>query len=208
MATPKKVRLPTLKQIKTAEGVLQGKSLRRAALDAGYAPSSANTMPYQPLVNSSILGLIGNRREQIRRHAQIHTDVIVGALAEIATASLADVLEPDGTFDLAKCCARGTDHLLKKLIVTERHSKDGSKRVTTTFEMYSRLDALDQLRATFGMTQEPRPNTFDNTKRTEVERSLARIRERDGVSQRAAAQLLLKELGDSQLAEIVSEYVN
>jgi phage terminase small subunit len=158
----KGTRKPTKKQLLTAEGVAQGKSLHRAALDAGYAPSTAKSLPYNSQENARLSELIEKRRSELMRRAQIHTDEIVGSLAEIATASMADVVPEDEFLQRAR--ELGTDHLIKKLKVKTRYipngpGKEPDKEVTHEFEMYSRLDALDQLRDTFGMKQEPRPNS-------------------------------------------------
>lgn len=153
-------RKPTEKQLLTAEGVAQGKSLHRAALDAGYAPSTAKSLPYNPQENTRILAAVEKRKAVAMRRAQMHTDVIVGSLAEIATASLGDVLDEGGDFSLEKARENGVDHLIKKLEKIVRHDSEGGRTETYKFEMYSRLDALGQLRDTFGMKQEARPNNI------------------------------------------------
>jgi len=90
--------------------------------------------------------------------------VIVGGLAEVMTASLGDVLDEQGNFSLEAARANGVDHLVKKLktVVFDTKDKDGnvtSTRTTHEYEMYSRLDAMNQLRDTFGLKQEARRNT-------------------------------------------------
>jgi len=45
----------TKRQALTVEGVTQGKSLHKAALDAGYAPTTAKVNMYKPLENTRIL---------------------------------------------------------------------------------------------------------------------------------------------------------
>ncbi len=149
----------TKKQSLTAEGVAQGKSLHRAALDAGYAPSTAKSLPYNSQENTRIQQAIERRKAEALRRAQIHTDMIVGSLAEIATASLGDVLDENGGFSLDKARENGVDHLIKRLERTDRTDKDGYTTTHYKFEMYSRLEALNQLRDNFGMKQEPRPNS-------------------------------------------------
>jgi len=161
-------------------------------------------MIYKTQENARILEAVENRKAEAMRRAQIHTDIIVGSLAEIATASLADVV-PDDPF-LRNAKKSGTDHLIKKVKVN--YDTKGNIK-SREYEMYSRLEALNQLRDTFGMKQEPRANTFDETRRAEVERSIHRIMERDGVDQPTAAKTLLAELGDvPELAPIVSSYAN
>ncbi len=105
----------TKRQAFTVEGVAQGKSLHKAALDAGYSPHTAKSMPYKPLENTRILEAVGKRKAEALRNAQIDTAVIVGSLAEIATASLADVLDENGDFSIKKARENGVDHLIKRL---------------------------------------------------------------------------------------------
>lgn len=160
--TKPRQRKPTVKQLLTAEGIAQGKSAHRAALDAGYSPSTAKTMIYKPLENSRILEAVERRKAQAMKRAQIHTDVIVGSLAEIATASLGDVLNDEGEFSINIARENGVDHLLKKVKVKVRSIPNGSDRppdieTTYEYEMYDRLNALNQLRDNFGMKQEARP---------------------------------------------------
>jgi phage terminase small subunit len=157
-------RKPTVKQQKLVEGVLQGKSVHKAALDAGYAPTTAKSLPYNSQENTRIMEAIERRREAAMRRAQIHTDVIVGSLVEIAGASLGDVLDENGEFSIQAARENNVDHLLKKVKVVTFDTKDKDGNVTSTrttyeYEMYSRLDALNQLRDTFGMKQEPRANS-------------------------------------------------
>jgi hypothetical protein len=189
------------------EGVVKHGNRTQAAADAGYKqPRMAGS---RLMTNDDIRERVERRRAEAMRRAKINTDELIGMLAEVSTSSLSDVLEPDGTFDPAKCIERGTDHLIKKVRKVERHSKDGSKRVTYDYEMYSRMDAIDQLRDTFGMKQEPRPNNYDELKKAEIEKSVNRIMERDKVDKRVAAETLLAELGDSpELIPIINSYVN
>jgi phage terminase small subunit len=155
-------RRPTRKQEKFVEGVLRHGNATQAARDAGY--KHPNVQGAQNLVKLSIQERIEQRREAAMRRAQIHTDVIVGSLVEIAGASLGDVLDENGEFNLQTARENNVDHLLKKVKVTTFDTKDKNGIVTSTrttheYEMYSRLDALNQLRDTFGMKQEPRANS-------------------------------------------------
>jgi phage terminase small subunit len=84
----------TKRQELTVEGVVQGKSLHKAALDAGYSPHTAKCMPYKTQENARILEAVDRRREEAMKRANVHTDVIVGHLVEIMEASPADIL-PD-----------------------------------------------------------------------------------------------------------------
>jgi phage terminase small subunit len=165
---------PKHKVDKFVENIAQGKKGPDAVIDAGWNQSreSASVTAHRLLRNAKISEAVEKRKEEAMRRAQIHTDVIVGSLAEIATASLADVLDENGEFDLEAAREKGTDHLIKKLktITFDTKDKDGnitSTRTTHEYEMYSRLDALGQLRDNFGMKQEARPNSH-----TEVEQAI------------------------------------
>ncbi len=213
---PRTRTIPKDKVDKFVENIAQGKKRPDAVIDAGWNQTrkAARVTASRLLSNANILERVERRKEEAMRRAQIHTDIIVGSLAEIATASLADVLDDNGEFDLQAARDKGTDHLIKKLRVKTRYYSNGAgknpdKEVTHEYEMYSRLDALNQLRDNFGMKQEPRQNNYEEIKRQEVERSIQRIMERDGVEKRVAAQTLLTELGDApEIAPIVSSYVN
>ena len=203
-------RQPTLKQRRAQEGIRQGKNRHRAHLDAGYAPSTAKSLPYDPRLNGRIVESVGRRRAKAVERAHTNTDVLVGYLYEIAEASLGDVLDEGGEFSVGAARENGVDHLIKKMKVTVRHTKDGARVETRECEMYSRLDAIGRLCDVFGMRGEPRPNTHDEDRRREVEASLDRIAKENGVDRAAAAREVLAHLGDEapELASIVSEYTN
>lgn len=213
-------RKPTEKQLLAAEGVNQGKSRHKAYLDAGYAPTSAKTLPYNPLENSRIRELMHERSKRAQERASIHTDSITGALVEIMEASPADILPTNKVLLEAK--RNGVDHLIKKISVTPmklgsktKTLKDGSVVETPVIgekidlEMYSRLDAIGQLRDNFGMKQEPRANTYEETRRMEVEKEIDKISESEGCDRPTAARMLRDALGqDSPLIATVNKYVN
>lgn len=160
--TKKGAKKPSTRREKLVEGVVRGKTPAKAARDAGYSESYARVDVYRNLAKPSISEAIERRRAELMRRAKIHTDEIVGSLAEIATSSIGDVA-PEDEF-IARAKELKTDHLIKKLRVKTRYISNGAgkepdKEVTHEFEMYSRLDALNQLRDTFGMKQEPRPNS-------------------------------------------------
>jgi hypothetical protein len=186
----------------------------RAAREAGFAEErvASAVAASRLMADPDIRARVERRREEALRRAGMETDVIIGSLAEISTASLADVLEADGSFDIVRCVERGTDHLLKKYKRREFHTKQGELIVTHEFEMYDRLGALSQLRDTYGMKEETRPNSLDERRRREVEASLERIMERDRVDKPTAAKMLLESLksipNSEKAIEVVSAYVN
>lgn len=74
------------------EGILQGKSIYRAALGAGYSPSTAAATIYHS-GTAKRRAAVAKRQQEALDKAGIHTDIIVGQLVEIAAASIGDVLE-------------------------------------------------------------------------------------------------------------------
>lgn len=213
-------RKPTEKQLLAAEGIAQGKSPHKAYLDAGYAPSSAKSHPYNPQENARIREIMRERSKRAQEKASIHTDSITGALVEIMEASPADILPTNKV--LAEARKNGVDHLIKKIEITpvkcgtkKKTLKDGSVVETPIIkdkvflEMYSRLDAIGQLRDNFGMKQEPRANTYEATRQAEVEKEIDKIAANDGVDRAEAARRLKVALGnDSPLIPTVNKYVN
>lgn len=195
---------------KKAAGVPGAQAVREAGWE--QSPDAAAVTASRLLSRDDIRARVEERRQEALRRAGMETDVIIGALAEIATASVGDVLEDDGSFDLQKCRERGVDHLLKELERTERTDKDGARTVTYKYKMYDRLNAINQLRDTYGMKEEPRPNSLDERRRREVKASIDRIMERDGVDGQTAAQMLLASLkgipNTEETIKIVSEHLS
>lgn len=213
-------RKPTKKQQLYAEGIAQGKNRLQAALDAGYSPTSARTLPYVNSDKSAFRQrtekLIEARQKAAIEAAQIHTDEITGTLVQMARGSIADVLPTNKL--LKKARKRGVDGLIKKVHIRykkvgDRTLPDGTKepiiKEEIDIELYSRLDAISQLRDNFGMKQEPRANTYEDTRRQEVEKHLDRIAQLDNVDRSEAAKRLKAALpDDSPLIPTINKYVN
>jgi hypothetical protein len=191
-------------------GVTQGEAATRAGFTDN--PASAKVQGSILMSDPDIRARVQMRRAEALRRAQVETDEIIGGLAEIATASLADVLLPDGTFDFSACVERGTDHLLKELETTETFDKEGNRTVRHRFKMYDRLNAYNQLRDTFGMKEEPRPNSLGDRRRREVEQMLDQICLSENVERPAAAAMLIEGLrvlpNTEEQIKLVSEYAN
>jgi len=208
---------PTKKQILLAEGILAGKSNSQAARDAGYSESSIPSVASRLPINSNLAPLLEKRRQELKERAQIHTDEITGALGELAFApSPVEMFPHSKVMRLAK--KRGLDRAIRKVSVRykqvgKRTLPDGTIepviKEEVDVEFYSKLDAILQLRDNFGMKQEPRSNTFEETRRQEVEKHIERIATAEGVDNKAAAKLLKEALGpDSPLLPTVNKYIH
>jgi phage terminase small subunit len=156
-AAAKKPRKPSVRQEKLVEGVLQGKSKRRAALDAGYAESTASVDVYKMLEKPSIQARI---RERIRE-AQIDTNEIIGTLVSHMRGDFADLLPEDEFFKEAR--RRGVSHLIRELETTEHiiPGEDGGPDVTERkrkIKIHDSQAAAKQLCNVFGLEKLPAPN--------------------------------------------------
>lgn len=213
---PKHKRDPKVKQV--IKNMLSGMTLREAGLAAGYSENYMKGGVYQYGTADYIKTQVARRMTDARSKAGIHTDAIVGSLVEIMQASPADIL-PDHPI-LQKAKENQVDHLIKKIVITPikigirtRTNKD--KSVTSSpvikdrveLEMYSRLDAISQLRDNFGMKQEPRANSFEETKRQEVEREVQNIMATEGCDEPTAAKMLLDNIGDAPQLRVVIEKI-
>lgn len=214
---PKHKRDPRIKQI--IKYMLSGMSLRDAGLASGYSENYMRQSIYRSGGADYIKEQVARRAADARSKAAIHTDTIVGSLVEIMQASPADIL-PDHPV-LQKAKENGVDHLIKKISITpmrigEKSRKNRDGTVTTSpvikekvdLEMYSRLDAIQQLRDNFGMKQEPRANSFEETKRQEVEREIQGIMLAENCDEPTAAQILMDNIGDApHLVQVIKKYI-
>lgn len=198
MATKKPKTTP--KQEKFVEGVVRHGNATKAALEAGYSPTSAKQIAHENMTKHYLRDQIDKRRAEVMKLAGIHTDVITGWLVEIASVSVEDCTNEHGHLDLEKARMSGAIHAIRKLKPTEHGFE---------FEMYPRLDAIAQLRDNFGMKQEPRANTYEATRQAEVEKELEKIMNAESCSKAEAAKMLREALGnDSPLIPTVNKYVH
>lgn len=152
----------TVKQKKFTEVFLRTGNRSQAARAAGFAANRARQTAYDLLVDKPLVrDHVNKRRAVLMDRWEMRTEEVVGALAEIATSSIGDVLEENGSFDIEACRDRCTDHLIKKIKVTRRIDRVGEETITTELEMYSRLEALAQLVGIFGLKQSDKSNDHD-----------------------------------------------
>jgi phage terminase small subunit len=113
---------------------------------AGYQGSSESLAVY-----AFRLLRISNVREYIRRTLRLSVmspDEVLGRLSKQARASIADVLTPEGEFNLKACKRRGTDDLLRKLKIkkttrTDPVTKESVEEITHELELYNSQTALE-----------------------------------------------------------------
>lgn len=157
------------------------------------------------LRDAKVQSMIRERLDRAAESANIRREEITGTLAMVATSSLTDVLNDDGQLDWNLAKERGTDHLIKEVVVTERHAKDGSSRVTTTYKMDDRIRAADLLSDLQGWKKQPAPNPI-NTAR-EIYSILRSKPAFDGLSDEDLRERVARQLNIST-ADLISEAVN
>ena len=166
----------------------------QAAIEAGFSPKTARQAGHRLLTNVDIRERIERRKAEAMRRARIETDVVVGSLAEIATASLADV-NPDDEF-LRRAKALGTDHLIKKVKV----NYDRKGAVTSReYEMYSRMEALNQLCTVLGLNKKEAENP-----QTAAKAALRAILSETGLSEERARQIVAERFNVPE-SDLISE---
>lgn len=209
-----------IRSSKTVKHMLEGDNFQTAAVKAGYSKGYAESNIYATFTYEWVKKEVAKRQQRALDKAGVHTDTLVGMLVEIASASPADVLTESAVLQQARLM--GVDHLIKKISITptkvgtkRRTLKDGTVEEIPVFkekvdlEMYSRLDAISQLRDNFGMKQEPRVNTYEANKAHRVEEEIQKIMAADGVDHAEAARRLRAALAeDSPLIPVVNKYVN
>lgn len=134
--------------------------LTRAAQKAypNQNKNAAHVTGSRLLRHPTVRQAIEKRLERAARAASITREQAIGMVSEMSSASLFDVLTPNGELDLKKARQMGVDHLIKEYQVVERTSKDGSKRKTVTYKINDRLSAIDLLAELRGWKKEAAKN--------------------------------------------------
>jgi hypothetical protein len=149
--------LNSARRDKFAEGVLDGKPVRKAALDAGYSKNTANGRIYQIMDTPDM-------RERFRsrvKDAGLDVNEITGTLVQHMRGDLADVFPESPVLQRAK--EKGISHLIKKVKarqIVAGIDEDGSPIMgwEHEIEMYSAQEAAKHLTKVFGLEQQPAPN--------------------------------------------------
>ena len=109
---------------------------------------------------------IQKRRAAAAAAADVQRQDVVAMLTAIVFTSLQDVLDKNGNLNWKLANRRGIAHLIQEVDRTERHSKDGSRRVTTKYKMPSKVQAMELLSNITGWMREPAKNPIDTARTT------------------------------------------
>lgn len=124
----------------------------RAALMAGYSNKGAHTEGWRLLRIAAVRDAIAARLKEFSMSSAEATE----RMAEFARGSLEPFLTIDGQIDLATEEAQYNLHLLKKVKMTTRHSKDGDKlSETVEIEIHDPKDATDRILKLHGAYSQP-----------------------------------------------------
>lgn len=134
----------------------------KAAIRAGYSTASARFIGSENLTKPNIAAYIEKKLDEL---TMTSAEVLAGFTAE-AKGSIADVLEPDGTFNFEAMCERGADKLVKKLKIKktvrrEHGSKDEIEETTHEFELYDAQTAKIHIGKARGIFTDNVKHAFD-----------------------------------------------
>lgn len=108
------------------------KSVREAALNAGYSLSYARSHITDTTSNLSFQDAIEARIKRSLKNSRVTPEEIIGSAAFQMRSSVADVIDENGEFDIDKARENGVIDLVKELDVIRRDVKDDKGRVIET----------------------------------------------------------------------------
>lgn len=124
------------------------------------ARSTGSRLSTNPYVQEQV----AKRRQAAAEAAGVTRAQVIGILAQMATMSLRDFQDADGQFNWKLAEERGIDHFVQEEDITERHSKDGSKRVTRKYKIPDKIKAMDLLTELTGWKHAPSKNPLDGAR--------------------------------------------
>lgn len=130
------------------------KSVRSAAIKAGYAESTASTIVYQTLENTRIKEAVQNRINRALKHHKVTPEEVLGSAVFQMRSSMADILDDDGSFDYQKAKDTGAVDLLKKHKETTRtiQRESGNEIIKTVeVELQTNQDARKEVANYIGL---------------------------------------------------------
>jgi phage terminase small subunit len=146
-----------------------GKGVVSDAAQAAYPNQSRNAAKVtgsRLLSDPNVCQQIENRRKALAEAAGLTRSMTLNLLSQIATASLSDFQDEHGQFNWQTARERGIDHLVHEEDITERSSKDGSRRVTRKYKIPDKIRALDLYTEIQGWKKEPAKNPLDAARET------------------------------------------
>ena len=141
-----------------------GKGVVSDAAQAAYPNQSRNAAKVtgsRLLTDPNVCQQIENRRKALMNAASLTRTMTLNLLSQIAAASLSDFQDEHGQFDWEIARQRGIDHLVHEEDITERSSKDGSRRVTRKYKIPDKIRALDLYAEIQGWKKERGKNPLD-----------------------------------------------
>lgn len=156
-------------------------AIARAARIAYPAQShrSSRVTGSRLLADPIVQEMVERRLERAREAARMTREEAVGILAQHASASIGDVLNERGEFDLQDARKRGVDHLLREITVTERHHTkrrrvgkgkaaryvtDTHTRTTTKYKIHDPQKAMDLQSELMGWKKQAMKNPIDSAR--------------------------------------------
>lgn len=146
-----------------------GKGVITDAAQAAYPNQSRNAAKVtgsRLLSDPNVCQQIENRRKALSEAAGLTRTMTLNLLSQQATVSLSDFHNENGEFDWEVAKARGIDHLVQEEDITERSSKDGSRRVTRKYKIPDRTRTLDLYAEIQGWKKERAKNPLDAARET------------------------------------------
>jgi hypothetical protein len=130
----------------------------------GQSRSSAGVTGSRLLSDPKICAEIENRRKRLTEAVSLTRTMTLNLLSQMAAASLSDFHNEHGQFDWEVAKARGIDHLVQEEDITERNSKDGSRRVTRKYKIPDKTRVLDLYAEILGWKKQPGKNPLDSAR--------------------------------------------
>lgn len=142
------------RQQRFCENIANGLGNEDAAIEAGYAPTSAAAQATRLLKKDKIQAKIAELRKERQVRAAIDADRVTKELAAIAFADVLDIFEDDWQIkDLADIKKKPSlSHAIKSVQVIEKKNSKGiltERKVTV--RMHDKIRALDNLAVQLGL---------------------------------------------------------
>lgn len=167
---------PRQPQYQPSERSLAYIDMRAAEIAQVYALEIAGFRPEaRTLVERRFKKRIAQRKKEAALHAKVTPEMVIGATAMRAFASIDDAIDDEGNFSIEKARETGAIHLIKKY----EKKADGTVRV----EFYSNADAQDKLGNYLGMEYAPKDNSDHMSLKSGVDEVARQIAAEEGATE-------------------------